>query len=1004
MANASTPRKLPQHILYPSARETGELRRAEAEVGFVLASGPGRPTATFRSDHRTIVARVFRLGFESIGLAAQEVGLAELDGMEGELTISAGTLTLPVMTGRLVAEEDDQAVFLVHEAEESHGRLLVELVAGQHLEQHRHTAAPPAETIVDGARIRSIVRGLVVHGAQARIRAEGHDWLLRASGLTGTEIDWTLFARGGAPISPLVVETSGYSASYELPVLLVDSTSQTLRTTFPRRVNRVRRRRMPRISAHEELRVRFLHPIWNGIVEQPIRDLSDEGIGIEIDPLDDLLCPGMKVTDLRILRGDQEVARLAGVVRAVSVARGHAGLEVRPRNDDAARVWRELVRELLHERTRSSTYAPLVLWDLYEASGYFSLSGKSMKDFDKLKASFVKATKLLSLTQEVGYHVVWPSERGIDAATAMLLAYSRGYLGYHMAKRPGRSLGGYFGKEILREIHWHALERALASGRGDWWIGYVQTGTRFSNLLMPEFQSRNRDAQRECTVPFHAYEISCVGEQAPLHQLHVGVAKTEDVARLCEVIRENWPQAYWRSQDLTPEQMDLRAVRQLWSEGALERERRVFVARNAGVAEAALVAEVGQPGLHVYGLLDLVRFYPLSANGNDHLEALMDAAKLWYASRGRQKFVYFHEGAEPLPAHPDVKDMGTGNLCVISMDLVPDLLDHLFEQMSWDPSESMPPPPIPGRTRPRRHAWHSSVPRMPQWSLLETGELGLKGGDGGEGDFLLCAGGLHFGHSRFLGRALRFLGCTLRFLGRALRFLRGEPEACGLGIRRDAERDAVVHCDEMRVEVLGVRRSVAGVRPHQAAFGVPLPYLHAKRTTVAGRAAEQRVENPQLTDAASSVFVGRHVVVLVRVRLGNHFNRQPRRRVTGSPGAHTAEVDPLGGCRGKDTQVRIYADLRQRLVPPNRQVAGNPNVVTAARPPGKDGAEQLDGLIVNDGLRHRFPRKFPFGTPDRHAIGKLNESRFHGKQCSARLAAGPPNSSDDALDGAVGIR
>ncbi len=694
MANLSTPRKLPQRLEYPSAHETGELRHASSHMGFRLARGAGRPVATFRSGRSSIVARVSRLGYDTIGLTAQQVGLAELDGMDGDLTITAGALTLPVAAGRLVAEDDDTAVFIIHEPEVAYAQLVTELAATMLLEGGPTTIAPLSETITDGGRIRSIVRGLVVHGAQARVRAESHDWLLRASGLTGTEVDWTVLARGGEPTSPFLVETSGYSASYELPVLVVSETSTILRTTFPSRVSRVRRRRMPRINAHHELRVRFLHPIWNTIVERPIRDLSDEGIGIETDAMEDLLCPDLQIPDLRIFRSDSEVARLSAVVRIVSIKRGHAGLAVRPRNDDAARAWRELVRELLHERTRSSAYAPLALWELYEASGYFSLSGKSVADFEKLKASFVNATKLLSLTQEVGYHVVWPSAEGLDAATGMLLSYSNAYLGYHMAKRPGKSLGGYFGKEILREIHWHALERALAAGRGDWLISYIQTGTRFSNLLMPEFQSRNRDPERECTVPFHAYEISCVGEQ-PLHQLHVGVAKGEDVARLADNIRATRPRAYWMSQDLTAEQMDLRSVRHLWAQGALERERRVFVARNAGVAEAALVAELGQPGLHVYGLLDLVRFYPLSANGNDHIEALMDAAKLWYASRGRQKFVYFHEGAEPLPAHPDVKDMGTGNLCVISMDLVPDLLDHLFEQMSWDPSESMPPPPPP---------------------------------------------------------------------------------------------------------------------------------------------------------------------------------------------------------------------------------------------------------------------------------------------------------------------
>ena len=93
--------------------------------------------------------------------------------------------------------------------------------------------------------------------------------------------------------------------------------------------------------------------------------------------------------------------------------------------------------------------------------------------------------------------------------------------------------------------------------------------------------------------------------------------------------------------------------------------------------------------------MDIARVVPLVAGGERHTSRLIDAAKDFYRSFGRKSFVYFHEGDTDLPPRSDLESMGTASLCVISMELIPDLLDHLFEHMSWDPNVSIPPPALP---------------------------------------------------------------------------------------------------------------------------------------------------------------------------------------------------------------------------------------------------------------------------------------------------------------------
>lgn len=666
-----------------------------ADEGFLLRPGPLRPRANLRvrvgRTSPALHVRLARIGAGVIELAAESIGLDALDGREVELEIAE--LFEPVV-GTLAVIDVARAVLVITAPRASAARSLFMLAATNEAPTIR---PPPPEEIRDPARILSVVRALVVNEAPGRIRAKEKDFRLRPRRLDSNRVVWDVLEQGGTPTSPLVIECSGYGASYALSVLLAGPWASPLFTTLPRVVHRSRFRRMPRAMAPGELMVRFEHPSFLFTVERRIGDLSEDGLGFRGIAIEDLLCPGLTIPSVQVIRAGEVVATLSATVRSVSRDGERVGLAVHPDGGDRGRDWSRLVRELLHERTRSTGYTADSLWNLYVDAGYLSLSGRKPDDFAALRDSFGRATERLLAAPALGYHVVWPSDRGLDASVANVLVYSRAHLGFQMAKRPGKELGGTVGKEILRDIHWHTLEEALGSSQSDFWIGYVQPNTRFSNLLYCEFQTRFRDPERECVVPIHPAKVELAMEVEPEATepgFEVGVATVAEIGTICDAIQATFLKPYWESQDFTEERFDLSALKEKWKAAGLERERRAIVIRDPrGVPEAALVAEVAEPGLHLYGLMDIARVIPLVPGGARHTLRLLDAARDYYRSLGRSSFVYFHEGTAPLPSRADLHSMGAASLCVISMTLIPDLLDHLFEHMSWDPRTSLPPPP-----------------------------------------------------------------------------------------------------------------------------------------------------------------------------------------------------------------------------------------------------------------------------------------------------------------------
>jgi hypothetical protein len=164
----------------------------------------------------------------------------------------------------------------------------------------------------------------------------------------------------------------------------------------------------------------------------------------------------------------------------------------------------------------------------------------------------------------------------------------------------------------------------------------------------------------------------------------IGPATPGERALLASEIARLRPASYVEALDLSAEALDLTDAARAWREAGLERERHILVARRQGRPLAAAVLELGQRGSNLFRLLDAMRLFPLAPEAWEASQALLDAARAWYASRGRDTFVLMQEdGLDSLTPSVSSGDAHGGarpSLWLISAELLPEFLEHIHTQ------------------------------------------------------------------------------------------------------------------------------------------------------------------------------------------------------------------------------------------------------------------------------------------------------------------------------------
>jgi hypothetical protein len=480
--------------------------------------------------------------------------------------------------------------------------------------------------------------------------------------------------------APLRVWACGYNSVYEL--VWPDSAAFS---ATPQEIVRVRRRRHRRVAAPRRVTVEFQHPLWPELTAvRSVVDVSADGLAFRSDTADDALFPGLPLTiSVEWKRGRRY--RFRAVVRHCTPGSKNAedvcGLSLHPADVQTAKEWHDELEPLLHPSTYRSPDAG-DLWDLYAESGYFRLSEKEPPEFAPLHRAFVRQRARLARHPEVGAHFGCDVAGQLQAAVGQIETWTGSWLIFQGARRSsGRPLAAA-GDDVLRDLYLHAYEHVAARSEARHLVSFVQDVARFSKRCQHELGVRLSRSSAATVTPFRAIEMRVGDLHVPALPAGITLAQASPSERelTAHAIARSRPPTYVEGTGLAGRRLELGGVATRWRAAGLQRSREVLVARDRGVTEAAIVLDAADDGVHLFRLLDVARFVPLSETARSYLPALLGAAARWYARLRKQTFVYFEE-AEGVPEllDPAARDLGVAHCIVLPIELLPEQIEHVFE-------------------------------------------------------------------------------------------------------------------------------------------------------------------------------------------------------------------------------------------------------------------------------------------------------------------------------------
>ncbi|QRK04622.1 hypothetical protein JQX13_30770 [Archangium violaceum] len=550
---------------------------------------------------------------------------------------------------------------------------------------------PVQEEISSGERIQSILTAISAMANKGVLRRPGQ--LVRVSLERVDAEQGLLYWRCAEPDSgwgesPYELELVGYNSAYRMRLESPVARGEWLVTPLPERLRRVRHRWHRRLPAPAGLRACFEHPLWKelGRREREVVDFSFSGLGLLVDA-EDLVFPGLFLP-LELETADGERISLSGEVRYVSFAsregRRVCGLEVRPSTERDEVPWMRFVSQSLCPSTRTSETLLEPLWDLYAASGYFNLAGKTAEHFAEIRRDFIDLGLRAGKLPQLFCQTVWPSERGVEASLSSLKAYRHSWLVHQLGRRPGKSANApAVPGQILRDTYLRTLEHSQGDSEFRWMMAYVESTVPWIHRTHLRFAQRMQSSGQSLVMDLRMMDVECNEPSGlPVGDLDIGPASMGEKDLLAREIARTRPACYVEAQDFTRDRLEMGGVSQLWQGAGLERERRILVARRQGLPLAALVLELGHPGTNLFRLLDSARLFPLSPRGREAYVALLDEARRWFTSRGRSAFVYLCEDDGAYAHAARLHDDPSAQPClwIIPASHIPDFLEHIQEQ------------------------------------------------------------------------------------------------------------------------------------------------------------------------------------------------------------------------------------------------------------------------------------------------------------------------------------
>lgn len=557
------------------------------------------------------------------------------------------------------------------------------------------TEMPLKEEILGRERIFGLLRTLADSGASGTSMDVAGTRFKVAEIVQEGLVHWQV--EGEIPTGVTTIELCGYNSVYRMDVPQLERWRDGFVSPVPTRVERIRHRWSRRGKVNGSWMVEFLHPLWNvPVIRRELRDVSFGGICFACEIDGDLVFPGLRLPLLKVIGPNGESVQLNGQVRSVQPGRDGqtsvCGMSISPSlaEDDAS--WTQFVLKTLNANTDSGPEWTEQLWELFEASGYFNLSGKNPDAFDEIKRSFGAVAERTATEVRLSCQAVWPSERGVEATCSVLKAYEGTWMLHQVAKRRGGFRTNGVAPHVLRDIYMRSFEHVQADPSFQWAISYVEASVPWMQRSHIAFATRH-EGEMAMALPFRLMEASCATRgDVGNRRYDIAPMTFDERIQLLSVLVQSKSTPYIESLDLVPSRFMLDAAGRAWGDANLDRSRTVLVARRGSRAVAAAILETGEVGTNLFRLLDGVRLFALTADGVDAYPALLEEARSWYRARGRESFIYLWEDLKDV-AHTRaarLKDLGEGRFWAVNTELLPEFLEFVFELTGGRVASSVP--------------------------------------------------------------------------------------------------------------------------------------------------------------------------------------------------------------------------------------------------------------------------------------------------------------------------
>ncbi len=291
--------------------------------------------------------------------------------------------------------------------------------------------------------------------------------------------------------------------------------------------------RNPRQHISPALAAVFEHPFLKKKIHRDIFDISTTGFSISDKPDDDLLMPGMMISDLSILLAGISIGNCAVQViyRRMKENDIHYGIAILDMDIHSYSRINHILGINSDPQISVSTEVDLdALWEFFFQTGFiypekYGFCVAHRENFTKTYR------KLYQENPEIARHITYEKNGRIYGHMSMIRAYERTWLIQHHAARPmgNNNLTGF---AVLRQmmIFTHGMYQ-LPSSRMDYVISYFRPENKFPDRIFGGF-ARDFNNPKACSIDLFSY-------------LTLPVASSEECLPQGWLLRESIPVDLW---------------------------------------------------------------------------------------------------------------------------------------------------------------------------------------------------------------------------------------------------------------------------------------------------------------------------------------------------------------------------------------------------------------------------------------------------------------------------